>query len=80
MERYANSSFDEQIYLVANPDVAETVIRGEFASGFDHYRQFGEKERRVTSSPAVRFESIKINAGALHHPQRTERQPNSRLY
>ncbi|WP_427025557.1 beta strand repeat-containing protein [Aureimonas ureilytica] len=39
-------SFDEQFYLSKNPDVAAAVSRGLFASGADHYNQFGRFEAR----------------------------------
>ncbi|MBU6448371.1 MAG: glycosyltransferase [Rhodospirillales bacterium] len=33
--------FDEPYYLARNPDVAELVRAGHYASGFDHYCQYG---------------------------------------
>ncbi|MDE1897248.1 MAG: glycosyl transferase family 2, partial [Rhodospirillales bacterium] len=33
--------FDEVYYLARNPDVAELVREGHYASGFDHYCQHG---------------------------------------
>ncbi|MDE1907229.1 MAG: glycosyl transferase family 2, partial [Rhodospirillales bacterium] len=33
--------FDEVYYLARNPDVAELVRTGHYASGFDHYCQHG---------------------------------------
>ena len=38
--------FCEADYLAANPDVAEAVAKGEFASGWAHYETFGWKEVR----------------------------------
>ena len=40
--------YDEAEYLRANPDVAGAVMRGDFASGFDHYIQIGASEPRFT--------------------------------
>jgi FKBP-type peptidyl-prolyl cis-trans isomerase len=44
-----NSLFDEHYYLMANPDVAAAVAAGKFASGYDHYIQFGQFEGRSPS-------------------------------
>lgn len=38
--------FDEDQYLHTNPDVAEAVNEGAFASGWEHYCQFGQEEGR----------------------------------
>ena len=37
-------SFDEREYLRCNPDVRAAVARGQFPSGFDHYRGHGRRE------------------------------------
>lgn len=42
--------FDESFYLATNPDVAQAVTNGNFASGFDHFSRFGELERRDPSA------------------------------
>lgn len=42
--------FDEQIYLAANPDVADSVSQGQFASGFEHYQCAGQGEGRIASA------------------------------
>ncbi len=45
-------SFDESGYLRLNPDVAESVARGEFPSGYDHYMRHGFGEgRNVPGTP-----------------------------
>ena len=33
--------WNEQAYLVANPDVARSIAEGKFHNGFDHYRSVG---------------------------------------
>ena len=38
-----NPFFDELYYLGGNPDVAELVRAGRYASGFDHYCQYGHR-------------------------------------
>jgi hypothetical protein len=43
----AATSFDELGYLAANPDVAAAARRGEWESGFEHYRARGEAEGRA---------------------------------
>jgi O-antigen biosynthesis protein len=35
--------FDEAYYLAANPDIAELVRQGAYASGFDHFCQHGHR-------------------------------------
>jgi len=40
------SNFDENEYLIANPDVAESVKNGTLESGRSHFEIFGEKEGR----------------------------------
>jgi predicted SAM-dependent methyltransferase len=40
-------SFDEGFYLASNGDVADSVRAGWFASGRDHYKLCGFKERRL---------------------------------
>jgi len=39
-------SFDEELYLIANPDVQAAVASGAIASGAQHYEQFGRVEGR----------------------------------
>jgi hypothetical protein len=40
-------TFDESAYLCANPDVAEAVSRGDFASGYEHFLLHGQDEGRA---------------------------------
>jgi SAM-dependent methyltransferase len=42
-----SDDFSEADYLALNPDVADAVARGEFASGWHHFRQWGKAEGRV---------------------------------
>jgi formylglycine-generating enzyme required for sulfatase activity len=44
-----NSLFDEHYYLQENPDVAAAVADGRFATGYDHYIQYGQFEGRSPS-------------------------------
>ena len=39
-------SFDEDAYLLANPDIAAAVYEGRIASGWLHYERYGRDERR----------------------------------
>ncbi|MEZ0167566.1 glycosyltransferase family 2 protein [Microvirga sp. TS319] len=43
-------SFSEARYLAANPDVAESVRRGVFRSGWEHYTRHGRTENRPLTS------------------------------
>ncbi|NNN14019.1 MAG: methyltransferase domain-containing protein [Acidimicrobiaceae bacterium] len=42
------SNFEEASYLEANPDVLRAVEDGQFASGKEHYLEFGRQEGRPT--------------------------------
>jgi autotransporter-associated beta strand protein len=44
-----NSLFDDHYYLEMNPDVAAAVADGRFATGYDHYIQYGQFEGRSPS-------------------------------
>jgi tRNA A37 methylthiotransferase MiaB len=46
-ELATNENYDEKSYLLANPDVAKAVERGEFESGRVHFELFGKNERRM---------------------------------
>ncbi|AFY85211.1 S8 family serine peptidase [Oscillatoria acuminata] len=46
--------FDEIYYLNQNPDIKEAVATGVFASGFEHFMNFGKFEGR---DPSVFFDS-----------------------
>lgn len=45
-EKTTSANFDEQKYIVANPDVAAAVQRKEFKSGFEHFQRCGNLEDR----------------------------------
>jgi len=38
--------FDEEAYLLANPDVLDSVAANEFTSAYHHYVLHGREERR----------------------------------
>src|SRR5487761_2142553 len=44
-----DDSYNERVYLAANPDIAEAVNQRQFASGREHYDKFGEREGRIAS-------------------------------
>jgi Glycosyl transferases group 1 len=46
-----NAPFDEQSYLALNPDVAAAVRKGAFASGYAHWKTYGQKENRLCRAP-----------------------------
>lgn len=50
--------FDEERYLIENPDVARAVAAGLFASGEAHYLAFGETEGRTP-----RFRTLRPSEG-----------------
>jgi len=41
--------FDEREYLRCNPDVRQSIMRGQMASGAAHYQTFGMRECRRLS-------------------------------
>ena len=41
--------FDEREYLRCNPDVLQSIMRGQLASGAAHYQTFGMREGRRLS-------------------------------
>jgi GT2 family glycosyltransferase len=49
-ENSAPEWFDEESYLLANPDVAESLSNGEFSSAYQHFLLHGKRERRPLSS------------------------------
>lgn len=49
-----NTLFNEQGYLLANPDIAAAVARGDVLSGWDHFQRFGQREGRTTGTPHFR--------------------------
>lgn len=55
--------FDEQAYLDQNVDVASAIRGGAFASGYDHFRQFGLREGRNPS--ALYDEAFYLNSHQL---------------
>ncbi len=44
--------FDEEQYLLNNPDVAQAVYDGYFASGWEHYDLYGRAEGRSYAAPS----------------------------
>lgn len=58
-QRSPNAQFDEVYYLQQNPDVAQAVDAGIFASGFSHFQTFGANEGRL---PSQDFESFDEDA------------------
>ena len=57
--------FPEQEYLLANPDVAEAVVRKEFADGLAHWQAFGQKEGRQLSFSKKHF--LELQEELPHH-------------
>ncbi|MGD0389470.1 MAG: hypothetical protein ABSC42_11000, partial [Tepidisphaeraceae bacterium] len=75
-----NSLFDEHYYLEMNPDVAAAVAKGEFATGYDHYLEYGQYEGRSPSpywdeawylqenpDVAAAVKAHKISSGFMHY-------------
>ncbi len=52
-ELEAPPDFDEEAYLIRNPDVADAVAAGKLYSGFDHYYRYGRYEGRPRATRSV---------------------------
>jgi predicted SAM-dependent methyltransferase len=61
--------FDEHFYLAANPDVAMAIRDGRFATGYEHYVQFGRAEGRFASP----------SHGTLKAPTKAHRGETARI-
>ncbi|MDB9527895.1 integrin alpha [Oscillatoria sp. CS-180] len=48
LDEGTNLPFSEALYLLANPDVQAALDQGVFESGFEHFTEYGESERRAT--------------------------------
>ncbi|BBI49703.1 hypothetical protein HORIV_21240 [Vreelandella olivaria] len=66
--------FDEAGYRAANVDVASAIQQGNFASGYEHYRLFGEAENRnpsawmdITAYKEANSDIVATGIGALNH-------------
>jgi SAM-dependent methyltransferase len=46
-----SESYNEAKYLELNPDVADAVKKGQFATGWEHYLRSGRRDKRLISSP-----------------------------
>nr|MBP6556518.1 glycosyltransferase [Novosphingobium sp.] len=83
-----NTLFNEQGYLLANPDIAGAIVRGDVRSGWDHYQRFGQREGRNTSTlhfragladaDAIAFDSA--DAGPIVPCLVGRLQPHHRLF
>ena len=60
--------FDEDRYLMLNPDVREAVQSGQFDSGWHHYITHGYDEARAGVPPEVDAEAVNLLAGPLDWP------------
>ena len=50
--------FIEELYLALNPDVAEAIAAGKFASAWDHWAQFGRRETEEGVRPTLKHEML----------------------
>lgn len=52
-EPLARKKFDEELYLLCNPDVACTIEEGSVASGWEHWLIFGAEEEKRGLRPSI---------------------------
>lgn len=57
-----NPDFDENLYLLANPDVQAAVAAGFISSGTEHYTLFGAAEGRPTLPLELEIGGLKLSA------------------
>lgn len=50
----SSEDFDEWLYLEANPDVEDALLRGEFLSAREHWLKHGRKEGRIASLAQIK--------------------------
>jgi len=70
-----NSLFNEKIYLLANPDVADAVGKGAVISGWDHYLRFGQQEGRKVGAADYCSGLAEIDAIAFDSSDREQILP-----
>lgn len=74
MQTTNDNSFDERVYLIANPDVAAAVQAGRLNSGWEHYQRAGHEEGRIANAPQfVREQARRVAALAEAVTERDER-------
>jgi hypothetical protein len=57
-------TFNEELYLAANPDVARAVANNPHSSGWIHYQQYGRQEgRRLGPDGYALFEAVRVKTG-----------------
>lgn len=68
LKKIPDLDFDEESYLMMNPDVAKAVANGTYSSGYDHYVKCGKKEKRQPRF-ALTKEEIDAKIGILINSQ-----------
>jgi len=72
MSQGSPSTFDEDAYLAANPDVAAAVAAGTISSGLVHYQRYGANENRALQ-PNVRAAPLRLPFQKHKIPQRRDK-------
>lgn len=75
--------FDENYYLLNNPDVAAAIQRGSFTSGLDHWQQHGKREGRLGAAPLIPFTGLQPNPNGQPQNNQNNDKPktnNTLLY
>ncbi len=62
LARGITPSFDEELYLLTNPDVAQAVANGQISSGLEHFNRFGQAEGRGLLPLGLEVGGIRISA------------------
>lgn len=60
--------WNEESYLLANPDIATRIAKGQITSAFEHYVTHGFNENRPGVSPDIRTAIVEIFSDNLKFP------------
>jgi hypothetical protein len=74
------STFDEQAYLAANPDVAAAVAKGTYKTGYDHYKDTGVWENRALDPSGRTDPTARWRYGDVHWTKDIDPEGAQRLY
>lgn len=74
-------NFDEAAYLAANPDVAQAVAKGEWPSGWQHFKAHGHREnRRMADASPPDHPDLRAAAATWDDPEESLESVNARIH
>ena len=68
------NDYDEDIYLTKNGDIKELLDKGIISSGYDHYKNISDHERKIRTSKFYMYDGVKmydkmLQLDRIHHEQ-----------